>query len=185
MDGMRLESGISQHVLAKFFHKFAAWMVEKYFEDNVHMPNDTAELESVETVYSLLGLPGCVGSMDGVHFARDNCHAPSVPAYKGKENFPTMVYNVTCDHARRVMSVHGPFPGARNDKSIARMDLAVRAARFHSMYLNFRYPMYGDMGASYTMACTTTVPYILWYACLLCLLSCLIATVFHVIPLHI
>jgi hypothetical protein len=69
MDGMRLESGISEHVLAKNIHKFTAWMVEKYFEDYVHMPNDTAELESVEIVYSLLELPGCMGSMDGVHFA--------------------------------------------------------------------------------------------------------------------
>jgi hypothetical protein len=49
MDGMRLESGISQHVLAKFFQKFTRWMVEKYFVDNVHMPSDTVELESVET----------------------------------------------------------------------------------------------------------------------------------------
>jgi hypothetical protein len=44
-------------------------MVERCFEDNVHMPSGTAELESVETVHSLLGLHGCVGSIDGVHFA--------------------------------------------------------------------------------------------------------------------
>jgi hypothetical protein len=103
--------------------------VEKYFEDNVHMPSYRAELEGVETLYSLPRLPGCVGSMDVVHFARDNCHAPSVSACKGKENFPTVVYNVTmvtCDHARRVISVHGPFPGAKNDKNIARTDPIVR-----------------------------------------------------------
>jgi hypothetical protein len=105
-------------------------MVEESFADNVHMPSDTAELESVETLYSLLGLPGRVGSMDGVHFVWDSCPAPSVPAYKGKENYPTVVYNVTCDHARRVMSVHGPFPGAINDKNIAGTDPAVRAVRY-------------------------------------------------------
>jgi hypothetical protein len=82
----------------------------------VHIPSDTTELESVETVYSLLGLPGCVGNMDGVHFAWDNCDATSVPAYKGKQNFPIVGYNVTCDHARRDMSVHGSFPGAKSDK---------------------------------------------------------------------
>jgi hypothetical protein len=147
MDGMRLESGISQPVLANFFHKFTAWMMGKYFADNVHMPSDRAELESVENVYSLFGLPGCVESMDGVHFARDMCLAPSVPVYKGKENFPTLVYNVTCDHARRVMFVHGPFPGAKNDKNIARADPAVRAVRYSNMYMNLKYPMYGHMGA--------------------------------------
>jgi hypothetical protein len=77
--------------------------------------------------------------MDGVHFAWDKCHAPSVPAYKRKENYPTVVYNfVTCDHARRVMPPHGPFPGARSDKNIARTDLAVLAVRYDSVYLWFK-----------------------------------------------
>jgi hypothetical protein len=77
-------------------------MVERIFDGNVHMPNDTTEPEIVENMYFLLEMSRYVGSMDGVHFAWANCHAPSVPAYKGKENFPTMVYNVTSDHARRV-----------------------------------------------------------------------------------
>jgi hypothetical protein len=51
MDGMRLESGIFQPVLAKFFHKIIGWMVEEYFAHNVHMPSNTTELESVETLY--------------------------------------------------------------------------------------------------------------------------------------
>jgi hypothetical protein len=52
MDGMRLESGISQPVLAKFFHKFIGWVLKEYFDDNVYMPRDTTELESMETLYS-------------------------------------------------------------------------------------------------------------------------------------
>jgi hypothetical protein len=97
----------------------------------MHMPIDTAELEGMEHVYSLLGLLGCVGSMDGVHFAWDNCPSTSVPAYKGKDTFPTVVYNVTCDHARHVMCVHGPFPCARNDKNLTRTDQIVRAVRYN------------------------------------------------------
>mmetsp|Transcript_12678 Transcript_12678/g.22680 ORF Transcript_12678/g.22680 Transcript_12678/m.22680 type:complete len:83 (-) Transcript_12678:270-518(-) len=69
------------------------------------MLSDTTELESVENVYSLLGRPGYVCSIDGVHFAWDNCHATSVPDYKGKENYAIVVYNVTYDYARRVMPV--------------------------------------------------------------------------------
>jgi hypothetical protein len=170
--------------LQSFFTSLLRGWWRNIFKNTVHMPSDTSELESVETVYSLLGLPGCVGSMDGVNFAWDKCHAPSVPAYTRKEKFPTVVYNVTCDHVRRVISVHGPFPGARNDKNNARTDPAVRAVRCHSMYLNFRYPMYGHMGASCTMTGTTSAPYILWYACLLFSLSCLIATVIQVMPLY-
>jgi hypothetical protein len=113
------------------------------------MPIDTAKLESVETLHSSVGLRGCVGSMDGVHFAWDNCPAPSAPAYKGKENYPTVVYNVTCDHARRVMSVYGSFPGVRNDKNIARTYHAVRAVRYNKMYFRFSCPMYDHKHSSH------------------------------------
>jgi hypothetical protein len=151
-------------------------MIEEYFADNVHMPSDTVELESGEILYSLLGLRGCVGSMDGVHFPWDNCLAPSVPAYKGKENYPTVVYHVTCDHARRVVSAHGPFHCARNDKNIARTDPAVRAVRYDSMYLRFSYQMYDHIGASYTMSSTTPAPSI-YYGMLACIVfTCLILT---------
>jgi hypothetical protein len=83
------------------------------------------------------------------------------------------------------MSVKDPFPGARNDKSFARTDRAVGAVIYSSMYMNFRYPMYDHMGASHTMTCTTSALYMLWYACLLCVLSCLIATMFIALYVHV
>jgi hypothetical protein len=145
-------------------------MVEEYFANYVHIPSDTADMESVET------LLGCVGSTDGAHFAWDSCHAPSVPAYKWKENYPTVVYNVTCDHARRVMSVHGPFTGARNDKNIARTDPPVRAVRYDSMYLKFSYPIYDHMGASYTMSVITPTPSINYGMLARIMFTCMILT---------
>jgi hypothetical protein len=68
-------------------------------------------------------------------------HAPSVPAYKGKENFPTVSYNVTCEHARRAMSAHGLVTGARkgNKKNVRTYRMAVRAVTSDIMCLNFRY----------------------------------------------
>jgi hypothetical protein len=114
--------------------------------------------------------------MDGVHFAWDSCPAPSVPAYTWEENYPTFVYNVTCDHARRVMYVHGPFPGARNDKNIARTDHAVRAVRYDSMYLRFSYPMHDRMGASYTMSGITPAPSMYYGVLARIVFTCLILT---------
>jgi hypothetical protein len=96
-----------------------------------------------------------------------------------------VVCNVTYDHARRIKSAHAPFPGAGNDKNIARTDPFVWAVRYNSMYLNFKYPMSGYMGASHSMTGRTGVPYILWYACLLCVLCCLTIAMFHVMPLYI
>ena len=105
-----------------------------------------------ELVYSLLGLPGCIASMDGVHLAWDNCPSPYLPLYKGKEGYPTVAYNVTVDHARRIMAVHGAFPGARNDKAIARTDPAVRAVRFNPLYLEHTFSMYDAKGRQITMS---------------------------------
>jgi hypothetical protein len=70
--------------------------------------------------------------MDDVNFAWDKCHAPSVHAFEGKENFPTAVYKVTTNNACRAMFEHGPFPGARNDKNNAKTYHAVRAVRYNS-----------------------------------------------------
>jgi hypothetical protein len=124
----------------------------------------------------LLGLPSCVASMDGVHFAWDKCHAPSVPAYKRKENYPIVVYNVvTCDHARRVMPLHGPFPGARSDKNIARTDPTVRAVRYDdSVYLWFSYPMYDHMGASFSMPGITPAPSMCYGVLVRIVLTCML-----------
>ena len=72
--------------------------------------------------------------------------------YKGKEGYPTVAYNVTVDHSKRVMAVHGAFPGARNDKTIARTDPAVRAVRFHPLYLEHTFSMYDARGRHMTMS---------------------------------
>ncbi len=58
-----------------------------------------------------------------------------MPLYKGKEGYPTVAYNVTVDHAKRVMAVHEAFPRARNDKTIARTEPSIKAFKFHPMYL--------------------------------------------------
>jgi hypothetical protein len=92
---------------------------------------------------------------DGVHLAWDNCPAPFLPLYKGKEGFPTLAFNVTVDHTRRVLAVHGAYLGARNDKTIARTDLGVRAALFHPMYHEYTINMFNNLGQQMKMAGTT------------------------------
>ena len=63
-----------------------------------------------------------------------------------------MAYNVTVDHARRIMAVHGAFPGARNDKTIARTDPAIRAVRFNPLYLEHTFSMQDARGRQMTMS---------------------------------
>lgn len=113
------------------------------------MPIDKAEIAPAELVYNLLGLHGYRGSMDGVHLAWDNCPAQNLSNYKGKEGYPTVAYNVTCDHSKRVLSVHGAFPGSRNDKSIAVTDPAIAMAKEMPAYTEFEYTLYDNSGKPY------------------------------------
>jgi hypothetical protein len=53
MDGMKLESSISQAELVKFLNELIRWMVDNYFASNVHMPSDTADLDNVKSGYLL------------------------------------------------------------------------------------------------------------------------------------
>lgn len=155
VDGVVLESGVSQPVLQRFIHRFMQFMVDTFYSRHVRMHDSVAEMDVCEAVYSCLGLPGCVGSMDGVHLAWDNCPSPFLPLYKGKEGFPTLAYNVTVDHTKRVLAVHGAYPGARNDKTIARTDPAVRAVRFHPMYQEYTFNMFNSMGQQMKMSGAT------------------------------
>jgi len=68
-DSFGLCLGISKAVSSTFFHKFCAWFSSpaKYGE-YVYMPRTVEERDDIEGVYRKMGLPGCVGSMDGVKF---------------------------------------------------------------------------------------------------------------------
>ena len=47
----------------------------------------------------------------------------------GKEGFPTRAYEVTVSHDRQIRAIAGSFPGAWNDKTIARFDGFVQKVR--------------------------------------------------------
>lgn len=98
-------------------------------------------------LFKVLGLPGCVSSMDGVHLAWDNCPARYTFLYKGKEGYPTVAFNVHCDHIGRVLAVNGPHPGGRNDKTMARLDEMLVAVRTDAAYTDMEYDMYDADGA--------------------------------------
>jgi hypothetical protein len=51
MDGMGLESDISQHMLAKSSHKLTGWMVDEHFDGNYgHMPSKSGARKCGECV---------------------------------------------------------------------------------------------------------------------------------------
>jgi len=80
-----------------FSHQFCAKMVTLY-DDFVRVPHTAEEIAQVERLYRFCGLPGCIGSVDGVHVHWENCPVQLANWCKGKEGHPSLVYEVVCDH---------------------------------------------------------------------------------------
>mmetsp|Transcript_17780 Transcript_17780/g.49766 ORF Transcript_17780/g.49766 Transcript_17780/m.49766 type:complete len:142 (+) Transcript_17780:154-579(+) len=75
------------------------------------------------------GFPGAVSSQDGVHVAWDNCPSQERYLYTGKEGYPSLVWNVNVTHNRKIINMHGPFAGGRNDKTTVRDDTFIEMLR--------------------------------------------------------
>jgi hypothetical protein len=87
----------------------------------------------------MLGMPGAVGSTDCTHIPLGKCPVSWKNSCTGKEGFPTLAYSMTCDHTRKIMHCTGGFPGAYNDKTIARYDSFITDVGQNKMFTNLTY----------------------------------------------
>jgi len=132
-------SHVSISTSATFHAKYMKWFRETQYDEYVN-PTDITKAEGQ---YSMLGFPGCVGSMDGVHLAWDN--SPNRLAYTGKEAYPTVAFNVVCDSNGRCQSMTHGFPGKVNDKTQVRVDPFIHKLRGgDEKYYNFKFRVRGD-----------------------------------------
>ena len=112
--------------------------------------------------YQQCGLPGCAFSQDGVHVAWDRCPSSLRSEHSGKENYPTIVWNVNVSHTTHIYNIHGHyrdsalstlaphnyktwrggFKGAINDKSMVQDDPLVAAVGKDTLYTEFEYEVY-------------------------------------------
>ena len=60
--------------------------------------------------------------MDCTHVSWGRCPAQQHSAYSGEEKKPTVAYEVTVDHTRKILYVSIGHPGSRNDKTIVKTD---------------------------------------------------------------
>ena len=47
-------------------------------------------------------------------------------SHKGKEGYPTLSYEVTVDHTKRIIAATKGFKGALNDKTVGKLDIEFR-----------------------------------------------------------
>ena len=120
------DTNISKETHRVFFKKFIGH-IASIRHRYIYMPRNDAEVQECCRLYSDLGLPGCVGSIDVVHIGWDACPANMLHLYKGKESYPSIAYEVIVNQRRFIMAVTDGHPGARNDKHICRLDESLRS----------------------------------------------------------
>lgn len=134
-DAIEELTNVSQETHRVFFHKqFCRW-AESVAPEHIQMPHDEVSLRHVSGPYEIVGLPGCIGSVDCVHLVWDKCPASIRSLCKGKNDVPTLAFEVVASHTRRILSVSQYFWGTVNDKTISRMDAAFDLFRDEGSFL--------------------------------------------------
>ena len=135
-DGVEKLCFISAEVLRVLFHKFCDLYSRKYFPVYCSPPTSEEDIAHTTGVYARLGLPGCNGSTYCVHIRWERCPAGVRSYHKGKEGYPTLSYEVTVDHTKRILAATIDHPGARNDKTVVKFDGFVTSINNGDLYKN-------------------------------------------------
>ena len=143
-DGIEELCFISAEVIRVFFHKFTRLFSVKLFLIYCNAPLSEDEIERTMKIYRRLGLPGCIGSVDCVHIRWERCPVGERSQHKGKEGFPTLSYEVTVDHSKKIIAVTEGHPGSRNDKTIVKFDGFVSSIHDRSLYGDISFKLLSD-----------------------------------------
>ena len=111
-DDLEEATNISREVHRQFLHIFIEYGSTVLWEKHVVKTESQEDAEYNEKLFSMAGLPGCIGSTDGTVVALERCADWAQNKHKGfKLNKPSRNYNVTCNHSRE-------FIGCTQDKKL-------------------------------------------------------------------
>ena len=127
-DDVAEATGMGESTVRTAFKLFCENFVDSFYDKYIYRPVGD-QLKNIMSIYTRMGLPGCVGSTDCVHVKWDRCPIELTNLCKGKEGYPTLVYSCVVDHSRRILSVTPSNFGTRNDKTIVRLDSYIMAIK--------------------------------------------------------
>jgi hypothetical protein len=135
------------------YHEKVFWarFVKEKKAQYIKHPTNPAEAADNLEVYRRLGFPGAVGSTDCTHVYWGRCPAQLMNVYTGKEKSPTISYQVTVNHSRYIMHVTSGHPGARNDKTIAKMDTFVQQMHSKQILHDVEFNLFKADGTTHTV----------------------------------
>jgi len=106
-----------QYIFGQFIRNFTPAFYAKF----VIQPTGDKR-KKIMSVYSKIGLHGCMGSMDATHIFWARCPKNLNNLCTGKEHKPTLAWNCVVDHAYGILHVSDCIFGATNDMTLARND---------------------------------------------------------------
>jgi len=121
-DGIEELSLADEETHRVFFHRWTKKFSDKYFTTYIHPPRNAEELARAIDIYTRMGLPGAMGSVDVVHVRWDKCPVTLTNICKGKEGYPSLGYECTVDHHLKYIAVTRGYYGTYTDKTIVQYD---------------------------------------------------------------
>lgn len=131
----------------KSFHRFCDCFSSALWHQWVRLPEGD-DLKKVEGIYSELGFPGAVGSADCTHVAWERCAYSETNNHKGEEGYTSVVFEAICDHAGRIIASTKGYPGAENDKTVVKRDLAVSRIENEDVWASYKYKLHDLEGTT-------------------------------------
>jgi hypothetical protein len=103
------------------FKQFCASMNANFYNKFVYFPKEN-ELQNVQDTYAKFGFPLACGSMDVTHIYIGKCPYALKVLATGKENRPTLAFQVVCGPNRQVFYCSDAYLGSYNDITITHND---------------------------------------------------------------
>jgi hypothetical protein len=108
-------TGISESSYKVFVPQYMHFLATVVYAREVKLPNPD-ENPFLE-VFARLGFPGAYCCIDGVHLSWDNCPVKYRGIFTGKEQHPTLAFNVAALMSREIIHCSKWMPGGKNDKT--------------------------------------------------------------------
>jgi Plant transposon protein len=94
-DSIEDMSDVPEKTVWWFFKLFITNFPKALMNDVVRPPKEGVELQKVMNVYTRMGFPGAVGSVDATHIRWHMCPVEKVHLATGKEKYPSVAFQVS------------------------------------------------------------------------------------------
>ena len=128
------------------FHKFSEMGRSYLYPEHVQMPSTMADLVDIEASYAAIRIPGAGGSIYVAHRGLGCCRFGLSNLCTGKEGYPTLGYNMICDHRGGALALMPGAYGLVNYKTMVKYDDAVKMVKTKKLFAEYSYGVYNEVG---------------------------------------